>query len=62
MDGHGELGLGRLLRDARVERGLTQQELAVRAGVGVGTVRDLEQGRSSRPRASSVQALAGALS
>ncbi|BCJ50016.1 hypothetical protein Asp14428_14910 [Actinoplanes sp. NBRC 14428] len=61
MDDHGESEIGVLLRDARVRLGLTQQQLAVRAGVGVGTVRDLEQGRSSQPRASSVQALATVL-
>ena len=39
----------------------TQQELARRAGIGVSTLRDLEQGRVSRPRPESVRRLAGAL-
>ncbi|MEO3748985.1 BTAD domain-containing putative transcriptional regulator [Plantactinospora sp. B5E13] len=54
-------GLGELLRSARVSRGLTQADLAGQAGVSVGVVRDLEQGRSGRPRARSLQALADVL-
>jgi DNA-binding SARP family transcriptional activator/tetratricopeptide (TPR) repeat protein len=61
MDEQSEAGVGGLLRDARLRLGLTQHELAARAGIGVGTVRDLEQGRSSHPRARSVQALADVL-
>ncbi|SCL59998.1 Predicted ATPase [Micromonospora citrea] len=50
-----------LLRGHRLAAGLTQAELASRAGVGVRTVRDLERGRSSRPQRTTVELLAGAL-
>lgn len=39
----------------------TQEELARRAGIGVSTLRDLEQGRVRRPRPDSVRRIAGAL-
>jgi DNA-binding SARP family transcriptional activator/tetratricopeptide (TPR) repeat protein/DNA-binding XRE family transcriptional regulator len=52
---------GRLLRDRRQERGLSQRELAARAGLSLGAVRDLEQGRSNRPQVRSLEALAEAL-
>jgi DNA-binding SARP family transcriptional activator len=53
--------LGQLLRGYRLASGLTQRELAKCAGVSLGTVRDLEQGRTHRPRRGSVAALASAL-
>ena len=43
------MGLPDLLRGHRLTAGLTQAELAGRAGIGVRTVRDVERGRSSRP-------------
>ncbi|GFJ90543.1 hypothetical protein Prum_041850 [Phytohabitans rumicis] len=49
-----------LLRARRRAAGLTQAELAGRAGVGVRTVRDLERGRS-RPQRTTVELLAKAL-
>ena len=52
---------GPLLRELRRRSGLTQRELADRAGVSMGAIRDLEQGRSSSPRRDSVQAIATAL-
>jgi DNA-binding SARP family transcriptional activator/DNA-binding XRE family transcriptional regulator len=54
-----ELGLaiGRFRRLA----GLTQAQLAAAAGLSVGLVRDLEQGRTHSPRWESVEALARAL-
>ncbi|WFE35294.1 BTAD domain-containing putative transcriptional regulator [Micromonospora sp. WMMD975] len=61
MDDRRHEGLGDLLRSARVGRGLTQADLADQAGVSVGVVRDLEQGRSGRPRGRSLRALADAL-
>ncbi|MFG1675452.1 BTAD domain-containing putative transcriptional regulator, partial [Micromonospora sp. NPDC049282] len=61
MDDLRHEGLGDLLRSARVGRGLTQADLADQAGVSVGVVRDLEQGRSGRPRGRSLRALADAL-
>jgi DNA-binding SARP family transcriptional activator len=52
---------GSLLRDGRVRAGLTQRDLARAAGISVAAVRDLEQGRSQRPRAVNTTALARAL-
>jgi DNA-binding SARP family transcriptional activator/tetratricopeptide (TPR) repeat protein len=54
-------GIGRLLRGYRVAAGLTQDQLASAAGISVAGLRDIEQGRTARPRASSVTRLAGVL-
>ena len=53
--------LGALLRERRRAAGLTQRQLAERSGLSVAAVRDLEQGRSRRPRRGSLDALACAL-
>ena len=53
--------LGASVQEHRRAAGLTQQQLAQRSGLSVGAVRDLEQGRSSRPRRGSLDALARAL-
>ncbi|MFI0791974.1 ATP-binding protein [Micromonospora rubida] len=57
----GRTGLSDLLRAYRRAAGLTQAELASRAGIGVRTVRDLERGRSARPQRTTVELLTGAL-
>ncbi|MFF0152420.1 ATP-binding protein [Micromonospora sp. NPDC005203] len=57
----GRTPLPELLRGHRRAAGLTQAELASRAGVGVRTVRDLERGRSVRPQRTTVELLATAL-
>ncbi|MER7460482.1 helix-turn-helix domain-containing protein [Micromonospora sp. NPDC126480] len=54
-------GLPDLLRGHRLAAGLTQAELASRAGIGIRTVRDLERGRSLRPQRTTVDLLADAL-
>jgi len=56
-----EGSFGDLLRRYRRDRGLTQQECAERAGIGVRTLRDLEQGRA-RPQRATTELLAAALS
>ena len=50
-----------MLRARRLAAGLTQAELARRAGAGLGTVRDLEQGRTRQLSAGSAARLATAL-
>src|SRR5215472_5581591 len=57
----GGVGAGSLIRIRRRAAGLTQQELAELAQVSLGTVRDLEQGRTHRPGRDSVAKLARAL-
>ena len=52
---------GGLIQAYRRQAGLTQQELAAKAGLSVGALRDIEQSRRRRPRSSSLAALAGAL-
>ncbi len=49
------------LQRLRLSAGLTQHETARRAGISVGTLRDLEQGRTTAPREASLAALAAAL-
>jgi DNA-binding SARP family transcriptional activator len=53
--------LGTLILGYRQAARLSQQELAGRAAISVGAVRDLEQGRTRRPRPGSLAALAAAL-
>lgn len=53
--------LSTLMRSYRSTAGLTQHELATKAGLSTAAVRDLEQGRRSRPRMGSLAALSDAL-
>jgi len=53
--------LAHLIRQLRRAAGLTQEELAKAAGVGVRTLRDLETGRAVRPQRSTAELLATAL-
>ncbi|MGW1163991.1 BTAD domain-containing putative transcriptional regulator [Streptomyces sp. NPDC002550] len=53
--------LADVLRHHRRRAGLTQQELATRAGLSLAALRDLEQGRRRRPRPGSQAALVQAL-
>ncbi|HET6987260.1 MAG TPA: helix-turn-helix domain-containing protein, partial [Kribbella sp.] len=50
-----------LLLDLRVQTGLSQEELAERAGLSVRSIREIEAGRVARPRKDSVRLLASAL-
>ena len=50
-----------LLRFHRESGGLTQHELAHRAGVSVAAIRDVEQGRTRQPRPATVTRIAAAL-
>jgi DNA-binding SARP family transcriptional activator/DNA-binding XRE family transcriptional regulator len=57
----GPATFGEALRARRVRAGLTQAELAERAGVSVRAVRYIESGRIARPRRESVRRLAEAV-
>jgi DNA-binding SARP family transcriptional activator/DNA-binding XRE family transcriptional regulator len=63
--GHGDservLRFGAMVRIHRRQAGLTQQELAARAGLSVAALRDIEQSRRCRPRSSTLVALSSAL-
>ncbi|MGH3155906.1 MAG: helix-turn-helix domain-containing protein, partial [Streptosporangiaceae bacterium] len=52
---------GGLLRRRRLAAGLTQEELAERAGLSVRALRDLERGTTTRPYRNSIGKLADAL-
>jgi DNA-binding SARP family transcriptional activator/tetratricopeptide (TPR) repeat protein/DNA-binding XRE family transcriptional regulator len=60
-DGGDRPDLGSLLRSYRQRRGLTQEELAGRAGLSIRGLRDLERGRSRRPHLASIHRLAEAI-
>ena len=49
------------LRQLRIDAGLTQRALAVRADVTVNTVSELERGENDNPTLQVLKALAGAL-
>lgn len=53
--------IGQLICEHRQRAGLSQRELAGRAGVSLGALRDLEQGRTLWPRWGSVESIAIAL-
>lgn len=50
-----------VLRARRITAGLTQRDLATRAGVGVRTLRELERARVRRPQRGTLELLADAL-
>jgi transcriptional regulator with XRE-family HTH domain len=56
-----DITIGGRLRAARRERGLTQEGLAERAGVGLGVISDLEQGRRETARITTLTKLSNAL-
>ncbi len=55
------LRVGILIREQRVNAGLTQRQLAAAASVSIGALRDLEQGRTRCPRWATVAAIASSL-
>ncbi|WP_176984744.1 BTAD domain-containing putative transcriptional regulator [Asanoa ishikariensis] len=61
MGEHQAAYVGAAIHRHRSAAGLTQQELARRAGLSVRAVRDIEQGRIGRPRSRSVRGLLDAL-
>lgn len=56
-----EVGLGRLLQDARKKAGLTQQELCQKAGLSYSTLAKIERGAIKAPSIFTIQSIAGAL-
>lgn len=61
MDAEADASFGGLLRIARMEAGMTQEDLAVRSGLSVRAISDLERGRTRRPYFRSVRLLADGL-
>jgi DNA-binding SARP family transcriptional activator len=59
--GTGSSDVGAILRARRVAAGLTQQQLAGRAEVSVGALRDIEQGRTAFSRPETLKRLAAAM-
>src|SRR5437868_10537763 len=61
MDSKSLAAFGDLLRRHRAAAGLTQEELAERAGVSIRTIGDLERGVSTSPHRDTIGLLAQAL-
>jgi DNA-binding SARP family transcriptional activator/DNA-binding XRE family transcriptional regulator len=61
MDDRMSMGLADVVQGFRRRAGLTQLEVAQRAGISAAALRDLEQGRVSRPRPVTLRRLATAL-
>lgn len=57
-----EVGLGRLLQEARKAAGLTQQELCQKAGLSYSTLAKIERGAIKAPSIFTIQSIASALS
>lgn len=57
-----EVGLGKLLQDARKKAGLTQQELCQKAGLSYSTLAKIERGAIKAPSIFTIQSIAAALS
>ena len=62
IDGRGRAGIGSLIKRYREAHGVTQRDLADAAGLSIGALRDLEQGRTRFPRWGMMEALAAVLS
>jgi FMN phosphatase YigB (HAD superfamily)/DNA-binding XRE family transcriptional regulator len=56
-----EVGLGKLLQDARRKAGLTQQELCHKAGLSYSTLAKIERGAIKSPSIFTIQSIAAAL-
>ncbi len=56
-----EVGLGRLLQEARKAAGLTQQELCQKAGLSYSTLAKIERGAIKAPSIFTIQSIASAL-
>ncbi len=56
-----EVGLGKLLQEARKAAGLTQQELCQKAGLSYSTLAKIERGAIKAPSIFTIQSIAGAL-
>ncbi|ATL66819.1 BTAD domain-containing putative transcriptional regulator [Nocardia terpenica] len=61
MDNRAQHELGALIRRGRNRIGLTQHEVATRARISVGGLRDIEQNRVTRPRSNTLRRIAAAL-
>ena len=61
MEGASRLDFGALLRQFRLDAGMTQEQLAERAKLSVEGISALERGARTRPYRETVVLLAGAL-
>jgi DNA-binding SARP family transcriptional activator/tetratricopeptide (TPR) repeat protein/transcriptional regulator with XRE-family HTH domain len=59
--GAASAGVGLFVRAHRIRLGMTQGQLAAQAGISVGALRDVEQGRTVVPRPGSVAGIVAAL-
>jgi FMN phosphatase YigB (HAD superfamily)/DNA-binding XRE family transcriptional regulator len=56
-----EVGLGKVLQDARKKAGLTQQQLCQKAGLSYSTLAKIERGAIKSPSIFTIQSIAGSL-